>query len=67
MIIIFEFYGGEWSLVTPLVFKTSEPANPAGGFDSHPPPPLFLQFNKLTQKLALVLAEIASDRHFHKN
>jgi hypothetical protein len=53
--------------VTPLVFKTSEPANPAGGFDSHPPPPLFLQFNKLTQKLALVLAEIASDRHFHKN
>ena len=33
-------HGGEWSLVTPLVFKTSEPANPAGGFDSHPPPPL---------------------------
>ena len=26
--------------MTPLVFKTSEPANPAGGFDSHPPPPL---------------------------
>ncbi len=32
-------HGGEWSLVTSLVFKTSEPANPAGGFDSHPPPP----------------------------
>ena len=34
------FLGGEWSLVTPLVFKTSEPVNPAGGFDSHPPPPI---------------------------
>ena len=33
-------YGGEWSLVIPLVFKTSEPVNPAGGFDSHPPPPI---------------------------
>ncbi len=34
------FLGGEWSLVTSLVFKTSEPVNPAGGFDSHPPPPI---------------------------
>ena len=32
-------FGGEWSLATPLVFKTSQPANPVGGFDSHQPPP----------------------------
>jgi hypothetical protein len=31
--------GGEWSLVTPLVFKTSDSLNTSGGFDSHPPPP----------------------------
>ena len=32
--------GGEWSLVTPLVFKTSDSLNTSGGFDSHPPPPI---------------------------
>ena len=29
--------------MTSLVFKTSGSANPSGGFDSHPPPPVSIQ------------------------
>ena len=35
-------FGGDWCLVVPLVFKTSEGlARVPGGFDSHSPPPFF--------------------------